>query len=416
MSDSNNVINKLQGEKYISLGGGNGNGQWHASNLQSITTYCNQKMFTGYTGIAFDIEEGDAGLSDLFISTFRACKNNGYKTLVTVSHSTPYGIPDGSALMGAFFSNAGTIDYMSPQLYTSGNEGSNDFTVNGVGWADYRPFSGKLIPSIVSANLYQNAQDYFAGLGINTVGFVQWSQTASTGPAPSTGAPTSSGSTGGTVRCGADWTAASTGCGNSCNLDGDCPSGQFCFKDLPACSGNPVPPPSAPVVPPPSAPVPPPSSGNGVTTIRCGASWTDAQNSCGKDCQSNDDCPSGQSCYNALQSCSGSNPVPPPPSSASSTRCGYGWDTANTACGNACTDDGQCSGGQKCWAALSLAPCGVSQAVAENSNVFAETTPVTGKELSPLAIGLIAAGCVVFVVLVAVVVIVVSKSKAEEKV
>jgi len=345
MSSANSVVNNLQGEKYISLGGGNSNGDWHASSLQSITSYCQQRQFTGFNGIAFDIEEGDSGLSDLFISTFNACKGNGYKILVTISHSTPYGISDGSAVMGAFFSNANSIDYMSPQLYTSGTESSNDFTALGVQWASYAPFSGKLVPSIVSANLYSDAQNYFAGLGITTVGYVQWSQTASTGPAPSTGSSSGS-SSGSTVRCGTSWTAANSGCGNTCTTDGNCPS--------------------------------------------------------------------GQQCYNALAACSGA-PPPPPPSSTSTTRCGSSWAAANTACGNSCTDDSGCNG-QQCWASLSLAPCGGSQAVADNSNSFSETTIITGKELSPLAIGLIAAGCVVFVVLVAVVVIVVSKSKAEEKV
>jgi len=335
ISASNNVINQLQGQKFISLGGGNENGRWTGAFIQKISSYCTQGLFNGYTGIAFDIEEGDGGLTDLFISCFRECKSRGYKVLVTISHSTPYGIPDGNTLMGAFFREASTIDYMSPQLYTSGYETVNDFAANGVGWADYKPFSGKLIPSIVSANLYSSAQNYFAGLGITTVGYVQWSQTASTGPAPSTGAPTSSGSTGGTVRCGANWAAASSGCGTTCSLDSDCPSGQFCFKDLTPCT-------------------------------------------------------------------------------ASSTRCGPGWDTANNMCGVRCTNDSQCSNGQKCWAALSLVPCR-ARAVAENSNVFSETTPVTGKELSPLTVGLIVGGCVVFVVVVAVIVVVVVTSKKVEE-
>jgi hypothetical protein len=419
ISDSNNVVNKLQGEKYISLGGGNDNGRWTGALVQKISSYCSQGLFNGYTGVAFDIEEGDAGLSDLFISCFRACKARGYKVLVTISHSTPYGVPDGAALMGAFFREASTIDYMSPQLYTSGAEGSNDFAANGVGWADYKPFSGKLIPSIVSANLYSSAQSYFAGLGIETVGYVQWRQTASTGPAPSTGAPTSSGqSTGGTVRCGTDWAAANSGCGNACSLDGDCPSGQSCFKDLTLCSGSPSNPPPTippPTIPPPSIPPPtipppsiPPSNNNGGTT-RCGVNWATADKTCGQTCQYNDDCPSGQVCYASLTPCSGAS------NAVSSTRCGPSWDTANTMCGNPCTDDGQCSGGQKCWAALSKAPCGGANAVAENSNVFSETTPVTGKELSPLTIGLIVAGCVVPVVVVAVIVVVVVTSKKVEE-
>jgi hypothetical protein len=87
-------------------------------------------------------------------------------------------------------------------------------------------------------------------------------------------------------------------------------------------------------------------------------------------------------------------------------------------CGNPCINDAQCSGGQRCWAALSLVPCGAAaRAVAENSNVFSETTPVNGKELSPLTIGLIVGGCVMFVVVVAVIVVVVvmtSSKKVEQ--
>jgi len=58
---------KLPGQKYISLGGGNAAGRWSSGVLSSITSYCNGKKFSGYNGIAFDIEEGDAGLGNAFI-------------------------------------------------------------------------------------------------------------------------------------------------------------------------------------------------------------------------------------------------------------------------------------------------------------------------------------------------------------
>jgi len=117
---------------------------------------------------------------------------------------------------------------MSPQLYTSGNEGGNDYTTNGVGWAAYKPFSGKLIPSIVGGSMYSSAQKYFANLGINCLGYVQWSQTASTGPAPPNSPPSVKGST---TRCGASWSAANSACGGSCKTNADCKSGA-CFADL----------------------------------------------------------------------------------------------------------------------------------------------------------------------------------------
>jgi len=227
MSNSAGTRAKLPGQKYLGLGGGNGNGRWSAGVLSSITSYCNGKKFGGYNGIAFDIEEGDSGLGNAFLNAFRACRNNGYKVLVTVSHSTPYGISDGASLMRTFFSNAGLIDYMSPQLYTSGYEGSNDFTANGVGWSEYKPFSGKVIPSIVTGSMYGNAQSTFQSkYGITTVGYVQWSQTVSGGS--SSGPAQKSVST---VRCGSNWAAANSGCGKKCASNADCP-GATCFADL----------------------------------------------------------------------------------------------------------------------------------------------------------------------------------------
>jgi len=227
LADSGGVVNKLQGSKFLSLGGGNANGHWTAAIVRKVSDSCNAKRFGGYTGLAFDIEEGDSGLGNLFVSTFKTCKSKGYKILVTISHSTPYGIPDKVALMNTFFAQAASIDYMSPQLYTSGNEGANDFTTNGVGWAAYKPFSGKLIPSIVAGSMYNSAKQYFANLGITAPGYVQWSQTASTGPAPPNSPPAS----GGTTRCGASWAAANSACGATCKTNADC-KGTSCFADL----------------------------------------------------------------------------------------------------------------------------------------------------------------------------------------
>jgi hypothetical protein len=113
----------------------------------------------------FDIEQGDGGLANLFSRAFQstfllilfhgmigsvffgvsfslthflpACRSFNMTVLVTVSHSAPYGFPDAASLMRGFFSDS-NIDYLSPQLYTSGNEGQNDYTTSqGVGWNEY---------------------------------------------------------------------------------------------------------------------------------------------------------------------------------------------------------------------------------------------------------------------------------------
>jgi len=176
ISESNSIKDKLPGSKYIALGGGNSNGRWSAAVLTKISTYCSQRKFSGYAGISFDIEEGDAGLAGRFQSAFAACKSGGYKVLVSISHSAPYGFTDAAALMNSFFGD-GNIDYLSPQLYTSGNERSNDWTTAyGVQWSSYGKSRAQIVPSLVSANLYGNAQQNFSSMGVQTHGFVRWSQ------------------------------------------------------------------------------------------------------------------------------------------------------------------------------------------------------------------------------------------------
>jgi len=280
ISSSQSVVSKLKGSKFLAMGGGNGNGHWTSAILQKISSYCANGKFAGYNGIAFDIEEGDAGLASAFANAFSSCKSHGFKVLVTVSHAAPYGIPDAKSLMLSLISN-GNVDYHSPQLYTSGTESANDFSVDstiGVTWNNYKPTSGKLIPAIVASTYYSSAKNYFANLGITTVGFVQWSQTA--------GIASSSSGTTSTVRCGADWGSANSGCGSTCATNADCPSGQSCFASLNACSGNSN------------------SNTNSVpvtlSSVRCGADWNSANTGCGNSCATNADCAAGTFCFASL--------------------------------------------------------------------------------------------------------------------
>lgn len=180
--DSNNIKGSLPGNKYLSLGGGNANGRWTAGDCQAVVNGCNSGKFSGYQGIAFDIEEGDSGLATPFRNAFSACKSKGIQILVTVSHSAPYGVGDAAALMRSFFSN-GDIDIISPQLYTSGNEGSNDWaTVAGVNWNEYASSRAQIVPSIVTGTLWPNAYDTFRNSGVTITGYVQWSQSVTTPP------------------------------------------------------------------------------------------------------------------------------------------------------------------------------------------------------------------------------------------
>jgi hypothetical protein len=176
LRDSNIVFSSLAGEKYISFGGGDESGRMTASGLQSITDAIGSGLLNAYSGIAYDVEEGDAGLESAFAESFVAAKAAGFKVLVTVSHSAPYGIADAADLMESFFTS-GNIDFISPQLYTSGQEPGNDFALSGgVTWDRYASAQAAIVPSIVRAAYYDNAVSTFAQYGVSIEGFVQWAR------------------------------------------------------------------------------------------------------------------------------------------------------------------------------------------------------------------------------------------------
>jgi hypothetical protein len=142
--------------------------------LDHITRAISDGRFAAYDGIAYDVEEGEGGLASHFTQSFAAAKAANLKVLVTVSHSAPYGIPDASVLMKSFFQEE-NIDFLSPQLYTTGNESSNDFGItNGFGWDHYRNARSNIVPSIVDASYYDDARNHLNELGIRLAGFIQW--------------------------------------------------------------------------------------------------------------------------------------------------------------------------------------------------------------------------------------------------
>ncbi|MCX4029669.1 LysM peptidoglycan-binding domain-containing protein [Endozoicomonas sp. SM1973] len=176
LSDSNNVYNDLAGKKYISLGGGNDNGSWTNSSLSEVTSAINNSDFSQYDGIVYDIEVGDSGLETSFKQSFQAAKKNNLSVLVTVSHSAPYGISDASTLMQSFF-NSNNIDILSPQLYTTGNETENDYAISqGVQWSQYAEAKPEIVVSIVKADMYQSAVQYFSKVNVNLKGYLVWAK------------------------------------------------------------------------------------------------------------------------------------------------------------------------------------------------------------------------------------------------
>jgi len=175
-SNCANIKSQLPGKKYLSFGGGNENGRWTLSALTNLDSGIKSNQLAGWDGIVYDIEEGDSGLATAFATSFATAKANGLGVLVTVSHSEPYAVSDAAALMTSFFSNS-NIDYLSPQLYTTGSETTNDYTAVGTLWSSYATAKAKIIPSVVLGSRdYPTAQTYFSQYGITLYGYVQWTQ------------------------------------------------------------------------------------------------------------------------------------------------------------------------------------------------------------------------------------------------
>ena len=146
------------------------------SALTNLDSGIKSNQLAGWDGIVYDIEEGDSGLAAAFATSFATAKANGLGVLVTVSHSEPYAVSDAATLMTSFFSNS-NIDYLSPQLYTTGSETTNDYTAVGTLWSSYATAKAKIIPSVVLGSRdYPTAQTYFSQYGITLYGYVQWTQ------------------------------------------------------------------------------------------------------------------------------------------------------------------------------------------------------------------------------------------------
>lgn len=183
LADSASKLSQLVGKKFLSIGGGNSNGAFTSTVLTNLNAAITADKLSGYDGIAYDIEVGDSGLAAAFSASFATARNVGLEVLVTISHSAPYGISDRSELMSAFFADT-NINYLSPQLYTTGKETTNDYaTTDAVTWDLYKGAKPAIIPSLVSASYYndsgnigKDALAFFQQQGVTIEGYVQWSQ------------------------------------------------------------------------------------------------------------------------------------------------------------------------------------------------------------------------------------------------
>jgi len=183
------------------------------------------------------------------------------------------------------------------------------------------------------------------------------------------------------------------------------------------CIGNPNAG-SSPPPPPPPPPSNPSSSGN--QDMRCGSDWESANSNCGTLCSPSDNyyCPSGQSCYNSLDTspCSGSSNSDPNNSGGgtTTTRCGNGWSDANSQCKADCVDDSACSNGDTCFADLN--PCG-GQANTDTQSTLSSPSP-SSSPLPSWAVALVVVGAlaVVGLAVVMVQVVLILRSRLREDV
>lgn len=181
LSESAGVYSILKGIKIITLGGGNANGRWSHAALQDVNAAIDSGSFRDYNGIAFDVEEGDSGLSSAFLATFSKAKQAGYLVVVTVSHTSPYGVPDASDLIWAFI-NSHDIHIISPMMYASGTQFQDcsqsahvDTSIsNDVPWWWFHYSKAAVVPSIWSPHHYATASNFLKSQSVTTSGYIAW--------------------------------------------------------------------------------------------------------------------------------------------------------------------------------------------------------------------------------------------------
>lgn len=173
--------------RFLTLGGGNSAGEFTAAALSSITSHA-ALIKQNYSAVMFDVEEvvgPSSTMMPLFAESFAALKKEGLIVGVTTSHSAPYACdsPADAVAFTKAWAADGNIDILSPQLYSSGSEGSPEFAETnsckdaGCTWDLYKGAKAVIAPSIVDSTQYAAVKSYFSSnLGITTKGYFQWAQ------------------------------------------------------------------------------------------------------------------------------------------------------------------------------------------------------------------------------------------------
>jgi len=169
---------------WVSYGGGNDAGSWSDARIQSVIDFIPNIKSLGYTGVVLDIEQSSEEISiSRWNELYSAIKNGNLILCVTTSHFKPYGISDANALVTDWLQNP-LIDYLSPQLYTSGNEQANSWAAFNVAYKESKP---KIIPSIVKSTYYATVPPTVTSHLPNAVGYIQWQNPQAPPPTPTGG-------------------------------------------------------------------------------------------------------------------------------------------------------------------------------------------------------------------------------------
>jgi len=178
----------LVGTKFLTLGGGNSAGVFTVDSLSTISMAAKQILKAGYEGVMFDVEEVEGKSSKVvngFKAAFKNLKAAGLTIAITTSHSAPYQTDSPQVAIDLVKSwvEDENVDIISPQLYSSGQEGSPEFAETsscadaGCSWSLYKNSVAKFAPSIVDESQYSAVVEYFSkNHSINPSGYFVWKQ------------------------------------------------------------------------------------------------------------------------------------------------------------------------------------------------------------------------------------------------
>lgn len=177
---------RLNGERFLCIGGGNAAGQFDLASLRKVHDDLHLVKAANYSGVVFDVEIVIGAAEKLvpaFAAAFEQAKMLGLKVIVTMSHSAPYSTDtpvDAVSMVKAWVTDK-NIDALSPQLYSSGSEVTPEFAETytckaaGCKWDLFENSIPKFVPSIVDQEQYKAVKAFYAG-AIEVGGYIQWHQ------------------------------------------------------------------------------------------------------------------------------------------------------------------------------------------------------------------------------------------------